>query len=444
MSGWPRTLVLGIVLAVLVPTSAATLLATAPVLQARPGRLVLGYYGPGDPNSWTSLQAHVEHLDMVAGHWLSIDACGNLTSRDDQTLKQFARATGIRIFPSLLTLSGWLNHRLLTDQTVKAQSIQQIVAYIVAEDYDGFDLDIEAVDASDRDAYTAYVAALGAALHERGKVLTLALAAKSRDVTTGWAGAYDYAALAPHADLITIMAYEYHGAWGGPGPVAPADAVEQVLAFATSQIPAEKILLGLAFYGYDWNTTSGGARSLGYAQAARLAAQYGAPIVLDPATQSATFRYQVAAGEPAPSLPPVPPLQHPATTREAPPCPVVGPTATPSPLAPPTPEPNALQDHEVWLEESASAAVRLALADRYGVGGVATWRLGLEDPQVWPLFQQWRRGERRAGGESAAVPPLLRTSVTRAARAGAGSGAAVGAYARLHHGLAGRRESWLP
>jgi spore germination protein YaaH len=25
-----------------------------------------------------------------------------------------------------------------------------------------------------------------------------------------------------------------------------------VLAFATSQIPADKVLLGLAFYGYDW------------------------------------------------------------------------------------------------------------------------------------------------------------------------------------------------
>src|SRR5215211_340170 len=298
MSWLPRMLVLGLLVAALLPLSAAALPADAPAPQATPGRRVLGYYGPGDPNSWTSLQANAQHIDFVAGHWLTIDACGNLTTRDDQTLKQFARATGVRIFPSLLTLSGWLNHRLLTDETVRAHSIQQIVEYVLAEDYDGFDLDIEAVEASDREAYTAYVAALGAALHKRGKLLTLALAAKSRDVTTGWAGAYDYAAVAPHADLITIMAYEYHGAWSGPGPVAPADAVDQVLAFATSQIPAERVLLGLAFYGYDWNTTSGSARSLGYAQAARLADRYRVPIVLDPATQSATFRYQAAAGDP--------------------------------------------------------------------------------------------------------------------------------------------------
>jgi spore germination protein YaaH len=376
---------------VLVPISVAALPA-APAHQARSGRLVLGYYGPGDPNSWTSRQANAPHIDIIAGHWLTIDACGNLATRDDQVLKQFARANGIRILPSLLTLSGWLNHRLLTDAAVTAHSLQQIVDYVVAEDYDGFDLDLEAVDGTDRDAYTAYVAALGTALHARGKMLTLALAAKSRDVTTGWAGAYDYAALAPHADLVTIMAYEYHGAWSGPGPVAPADAVDQVLAFAASQFPPEKVLLGLAFYGYDWNTTAGGARSLGYAQAARLADHYRVPITLDSAVQSATFRYQARADNPPPTAVPVPPLQHQATTREAPPCPVVGPTPTPRPPAPPAPEPSAIQDHEVWLEESASAAVRLALADRYGVGGVATWRLGLEDPQVWPLFQQWRRG----------------------------------------------------
>jgi spore germination protein len=394
----PRTLVLGVLLAVLWPVAAAALPAASPVPQASAGRRVLGYYGPGDPNSWTSLQANAQHIDIIAGHWLSVDACGNLRTRDDQTLKQFAQANGIRIFPSLLTLSGWLNHRLLTDETVRAHSIQQIVEYVVAENYDGFDLDIEAVDATDRDAYTAYVAALGAALHARGKPLALALAAKTRDVTTGWAGAYDYAALAPHADLITIMAYEYHGPWSGPGPVAPVDSVDQVLAFATSQIPAEHVLLGLAFYGYDWNTTAGGARSLGYAQAARLADHYRVPMVLDAATQSATFRYQATAGDAPPAIPSVPALQHQATTREAAPCPVVAPTATPRPPAPPTPEPTAIHDHEVWLEESASAAARLALADRSGVGGVATWRLGLEDPQVWPLFQQWRTAGAGTGG----------------------------------------------
>ena len=95
------------------------------------------------------------------------------------------------------------------------------------------------------------------------------------DTTTGWGGASDYAALGAHADLVTVMAYEYHGSWSGPGPIAPYAWVEQVAAFAVSQIPPEKVLLGLAAYGFDWNTTSGGARYLGWPEAAALGERYG-------------------------------------------------------------------------------------------------------------------------------------------------------------------------
>src|SRR4051812_35529247 len=76
-------------------------------------RRVLGYYVPYDPASWFSLEAHASSLDMVAVQWVSMDACGGLTSHDDRTLHQFARAAGLQVFPSLLTLSGELNHRLL-------------------------------------------------------------------------------------------------------------------------------------------------------------------------------------------------------------------------------------------------------------------------------------------------------------------------------------------
>ena len=48
------------------------------------------------------------------------------------------------------------------------------------------------------------------------------------------------------------------------------------------------------------------------------------------------------------------------------------------------------QNHEVWLEEATSAAARLDIATRYAVGGVATWRLGLEEPRVWDLLADWR------------------------------------------------------
>lgn len=367
--------------------------AERPPAEAQPGasRQVLGYYVPYDPLSWASLQSQAHAIDIVAVQWVTIDGCGRLTSHDDQTLKRFAQAQGIRVLPSLLTLSGWLNHRILTDDETTTRALDQIVEYVVAQGYDGFDLDLEAVRPDDRAAYTAFVVRLGTALRERGKMLALAVPAKATDTTTGWAGAYDYAALGQQADLLTIMAYEFHGAWGEPGPIAPYDGVDRVAAFAVSQIPPEKLLLGLAFYGFDWNTSSGGARYLGHPEAAALVERYGTPMTVDPASRSATFRYQALAGEPPP-LPSRPPaLNHEITVRRAPPCATVDPAPAPTATPRPAPPPDATQDHVVWLEEHASAVARLTLADRHGVGGVALWRLGHEEARVWSALDAWRR-----------------------------------------------------
>jgi spore germination protein len=357
------------------------------------GRRVLGYYVPYDSTSWTTLETQAHLIDIVAVQWVTIDGCGRLTSEDNQTVKRFAQANGIAVYPSLLTNSGWLNHRLLTDDETSARAITQIVDYIMTEGYDGFDLDLEAVRPDDRDAYTAFVARLATALRDQGKPLALAIPAKSSDTRTGWAGAYDYAALGKHADLITVMAYEFHGAWGGPGPVAPYDGVEKTLAFATSQIPPEKVLLGLASYGYDWNTTSGGARYLGYPEVAALSERHGVTLATDPVSQSATLRYQAPGGETPPTAvrPPVP--KHEITKREPPPCVVTDPAPAPMPTPRPTPAPEAIQEHEVWLEESTSAEARLPLVDRYRSGGVATWRLGHEDAQTWTVLERWRGDE---------------------------------------------------
>ena len=71
-----------------------------------PGRRGLGYYVTYDATSWASLEAQAHLLDLVAVRWVTIDACGRLTSSDDQTLKQFARSRGIQVLPSLGTFSG--------------------------------------------------------------------------------------------------------------------------------------------------------------------------------------------------------------------------------------------------------------------------------------------------------------------------------------------------
>ena len=358
---------------------------------ANQGRVVLAYYVPYDGSSWASLAAQADKIDYVAAQWMSIDACGNIGSQDDMTLVQFARSRGIKILPSLLTSSGSPNHELLTDEASAANAIQQITNYIVNEGYDGLDLDLEGVPAEDRRALTSFVARLSQSLHGQGKLLTMAVPAKTRDVTTGWAGPYDYAALAPYVDLFVIMSYSYTSAGGPPGSIAPYDWVDRSIAFATSQIPAERVLMGVGFWGYDWNVTQGGtARSLRYPAAEALASWYGVGISLDPATRSATFSYTAGPTD-EPTLPSAPGRpQHQIVTHSRPACDKTPPPPPPGPTSTPTPVPEGPQSHVVWLENSESVAARLEIANRYHVAGIAAWRLGQEDPAVWSLLAEWK------------------------------------------------------
>jgi spore germination protein len=81
---------------------------------------------------------------------------------------------------------------------------------------------------------------------------------------------WDISALTPHVDHVVIMAYDFHRSSSSvAGPVAPvfggkehwdSDIVTHLKEF-TSLVPPEKIILGVPFYGYEWETTSGHSRA---------------------------------------------------------------------------------------------------------------------------------------------------------------------------------------
>ncbi len=377
------------------PTSVPAKSTPAPsAAQPKKGRIFLGYYVPYDTTSWVSLQSHANAIDYAALQIIGPDACGNIAPETDLTLLEFAHSHGVRVLPSVFTSSKWLNHRLLTDEATAANLVQQLTGYVIDEGYDGLDVDLEDVDPGDRKALTALISRLSDSLHKKGKLLGMAVPAKESDVTTGWAGAYDYAALAPYVDLFTIMSYAYTTSSTPPGSTAPIGWVDRVIAFATSQIPSEKVLLGAPFYGYDWNLTSGGlARALRYPQGTAIATKYGAEIVTDPTSKSAKFTYSARTGDQPPDEAKPPMLDHKIKARAKPACSAQSPTPAPKPTLPPkpTPIPAAIQEHVVWLEDTASADARLSLAAKYRAGGIGAWRLGQEDPSVWPLLESWRR-----------------------------------------------------
>lgn len=42
--------------------------------------------------------------------------------------------------------------------------------------------------------------------------------------------------------------------------------------------------------------------------------------------------------------------------------------------------------YQIWLEDEESIEVKLNIMEKYQIGGVASWRLGYEKPEIWDVI----------------------------------------------------------
>lgn len=174
--------------------------------------------------------------------------------------------------------------------------IRQLIFVLPEVGYQGVDVDFEYIKAQDRNAFTAFVAQLANALQPLGYTVSVALAPKTSADQAGllYEGK-DYAALGAIADYVLLMTYEWGYKYGPNMAVAPLHMVRRVVDYAVTEIPPEKIMLGIPNYGYDWplpfvpNVTV--AVTIGNVEAIQIAIQHDAVIQFDETAQSPFFRY---------------------------------------------------------------------------------------------------------------------------------------------------------
>jgi spore germination protein YaaH len=49
--------------------------------------------------------------------------------------------------------------------------------------------------------------------------------------------------------------------------------------------------------------------------------------------------------------------------------------------------------YKIWVEDERSISLRMAMIDKYKLSGAAFWRKGFEKPEVWPVIQEALTGE---------------------------------------------------
>ncbi len=205
--------------------------------------------------------------------------------------------------------------------------------------------DFERIPGDQREAYNNFLRSAVERMHAEGYTVSTALAPKSSANQPGeWTVGHDYRAHGEIVDFVMLMTYEWGYSAGPPLAVSPLPQVEQVVQYALTEIPANKILLGQNLYGYDWTLpfVQGGeyAEALSPQRAIEIAKRYNAAIQYDYTAQAPYFNYYDEQG----------------------------------------------RSHIVWFEDARSIQAKFNLVKRLNLRGVGYWKLGLPFPQNWQLI----------------------------------------------------------
>jgi spore germination protein YaaH len=329
---------------VTVVTAAALLLLTIatqwiPTAAASEPRKVSAWLPYWDSRGFQSFLNNADLYAELSPVWYELSTSGAITPYSgaaDPTVINGAKSKAVAVIPMISNaFDGARVHAMLATTSSRAAHVAAIVNLVVNNAYDGFDVDYENLQASDRDLFSSFVSELATALHAQSKKLTVAVHPKTSEPGS-WDGpqAQNYASIGQSADKVRVMAYDYHWDSSPAGAVAPLSWVDQVAQFSASQIPPAKVQLGVPLYGYDWvgNTGTG---------------QMWAELEQTRTSNNATRQWSSADSAPWFSY-------------------------------------NANgTSHVAWYEDAQSVDAKLAIVDKYALGGAIFWRIGGEDPAVW-------------------------------------------------------------
>ena len=228
---------------------------------------------------------------------------------------------------------------VLENPTYRNNLVQSLVQLTRTRGYGGVSIDFEFIPPVRRNDFILFLTQLKRELGEL--ILHVNVHAKSEDLPTNRiVGGYDYRAIGNVADIVAVMTIDYGYPTGPPDPIAPIPWMEQVISYAVSLIPPQKLQIAMALYGYDKvvGTTITKAGSVQALQ--NQAITIGTTIEYDPISQAPWYRYY-----------------------------------------------RGMEEHIVWFEDIRSYQAKYRLIDLYQLSGTTFWQISLPAPQNWAYMR---------------------------------------------------------
>ena len=331
--------------------------------------IVAAFYAPWQETGLHSLRANASRMTHLLPAWVHLSEDARtldfhdwdpiLTPHNNDVL-EVARANNLNIVPVFSNAqisssgSGEFDpkrvHAFLSDPVAQTAIIQELRKWILQNHFQGINIDFENLENDDYRLMIPFLQRIKSAFAPN-LLVSIDLEADKP---------LDWKLTSSICDFVVIMAYDEHSQTDAkPGPIASMNWYRGVVQRALqSQIPREKLVVGLANYAYDWTVGRDGAEPLTY-QGALLLAQ----------------KYRINAREPGVT---------PEKAEDV--------IDFDSNFLNPTfwYVDDEGKDHEVWMLDAVTAANQWLVASNYGVRGVAVWVLGSSDPSIWTFIHRDR------------------------------------------------------
>jgi cellulose synthase/poly-beta-1,6-N-acetylglucosamine synthase-like glycosyltransferase/peptidoglycan/xylan/chitin deacetylase (PgdA/CDA1 family) len=319
-----------------------------------------------DPNSMASLKKHYKDIDLIIPEQLhSVTPDGAITVVDyerGQLRVKAAPAEAIAILredklhqwmrsltpPVELPMMGLVNNYdgttwrikemvdMLANPAARKNLVRDLASFATQAHEAGIVVDLEEIPDKSQGDFEDFVSELGAAMHQANLKLMIELPARD--------DAYDYKFIGAQVDAIVLNNYDEHWLTSGPGPIASQDWFVENLRQILEVVPAQKIVVTIGNYAYDWSEApkkaNEPAQTLTIQDALLHAYESETPVEFDPASLNPHYSYYD--------------------------------------------EHNHV--HQVWMLDAVTAYNELRASERLGVQGTALWRLGSSDTSMWPIW----------------------------------------------------------
>lgn len=291
-----------------------------------------------------AVTANTKNLNVISPTWFKIsNSEGDFTSFASQDYVNKAHNMGLEVWALVENIEYKDSidmYALLSSTTTRAKLIDGLMNQVLTYGIDGINVDLEQISMDCGEHYIEFIRELSIPCRANGIVLSV-----DNYVPTGYTDHYDREEQGVVADYVIIMGYDEHYAGSSEaGSVASINFVEEGIAKTVDQVPANKVINAIPFYTRIWETKDGqlSSQAVGMDAAEEYVAFHNMPVEWNEET-----------------------CQNYAENTEG---------------------GSLLQ---VWLEDERSIEVKLNIMEKYQIGGVASWRLGFEKPEIWDVIEAY-------------------------------------------------------